>query len=218
MVHHDDRCMSGEGGEGVQMDVFLGSSNTLRDLRLAFSELIDSLADAAFDRCGQELTGRLWETESYAMERARSKQEAYDEVIRGCELAFFLVDGTLGDYTLHEFEVALEAPAPAEAVRVVVWLRPEEHVGAYDANTRRLLELASGRPDVRVLPLASEGELLLDMTELVCSRLPQLAPELRAGGVWVGHRRLVDTTGLPDQVLHAFAAALERTSMREGVA
>ena len=200
------------------MEVFLGSSKSLRDLRLAFSELMDALADAALDACDQDLTGRLWETESYAMERARSKQEAYDEVIRGCELAFFLVDGMLGDYTLHEFEVALEASAPAGTSRVTVWLRPEEHVGTYDTNTHRLLELAAERPDVRVLPLASEGELLLDMTEAVATLLPQLPLELRANGVWVGHKRLVDTQNLPDQAVHAFAARLGRAGGSEGIA
>ena len=200
------------------MEVFLGSSKSLRDLRLAFSELMDALADAALDVCDQDLAGRLWETESYAMERARSKQEAYDEVIRGCELAFFLVDGMLGDYTLHEFEVALEAPALAGTSRVTVWLRPEEHAGAYDTNTQRLLELAGERPDVRVLPLASEGELLLGMTEAVATLLPQLPLELRANGVWVGHKRLVDTQNLPDQAVHAFAAALGRARGSEGIA
>lgn len=200
------------------MDVFLGSSKKLRDLRLAFSELMDSLADAVFDACGEDLVGRLWETESYTMERARSKQEAYDEVIRGCELAFFLVDGTLGDYTLHEFEVAIEAPETQGAQRVTVWLRPEVQAGAYDANTRQLLELAAGRSDVRVLALASEGELLLDMIQTIAALLPQLPLELRSNGVWVGHKRLVDTSTLPEQTLHAFAAAVRQTSDRGGVA
>ena len=200
------------------MDVFLGSSKKLRDLRLAFSELMDSLADAVFDACDEDLVGRLWETESYTMERARSKQEAYDEVIRGCELAFFLVDGTLGDYTLHEFEVAIEAPETQGAQRVTVWLRPEAQAGAYDANTRQLLELAAERSDVRVLALASEGELLLDMIQTIAALLPQLPLELRLNGVWVGHKRLVDTSTLPEQTLHAFAAAVRQTSDRGGVA
>lgn len=200
------------------MDVFLGSSKKLRDLRLAFSELMDSLADAVFDACGEDLVGRLWETESYTMERARSKQEAYDEVIRGCELAFFLVDGTLGDYTLHEFEVAIEAPETQGAQRVTVWLRPEVQAGAYDANTRQLLEMAAERSDVRVLALASEGELLLDMIQTIAALLPLLPLELRSNGVWVGHKRLVDTSTLPEQALHAFAAAVRQTSDRGGVA
>lgn len=200
------------------MDVFLGSSKDLRDLRLAFSELVDSLADAAFDACDEDLVGRLWETESYAMERARSKQEAYDEVVRGCELAFFLVDGTLGDYTLHEFEVATEACAAQGMPQVTVWLRPEEQVGTYDVNTHLLLETVAGCQGVHTLPLASEGELLLDMIRAVAALLPQLPLELRSDGVWVGHKRLVDTTGLPDQALHAFAAAVRQTHDRGGVA
>ena len=200
------------------MDVFLGSSNKLRDLRLAFSELMDSLADAAFDACGEDLVGRLWETESYTMERARSKQEAYDEVIRDCELAFFLVDGTLGDYTLHEFEVAIEAPETQAVQRVTVWLRPEAEAGAYDANTRQLLEMAAERSDVRVLPLASEEELLLDMTQTIAVLLPLLPLELRPNGVWVGHKRLVDTSTLPEEALHAFVAAIRQTGDRGGVA
>lgn len=200
------------------MDVFLGSSKDLRDLRLAFSELVDSLADAAFDACDEDLVGRLWETESYAMERARSKQEAYDEVVRGCELAFFLVDGTLGDYTLHEFEVATEACAAQGMPQVTVWLRPEEQVGTYDVNTHLLLKTVAGCQGVHTLPLASEGELLLDMIRAVAALLPQLPLELRSDGVWVGHKRLVDTTGLPDQALHAFAAAVRQTHDRGGVA
>lgn len=200
------------------MDVFLGSSKDLRDLRLAFSELVDSLADAAFDACDEDLVGRLWETESYAMERARSKQEAYDEVVRGCELAFFLVDGTLGDYTLHEFEVATEACAAQGMPQVTVWLRPEEQVGIYDVNTHLLLKTVAGCQGVHTLPLASEGELLLDMIQAVAALLPQLPLELRSDGVWVGHKRLVDTTGLPDQALHAFAAAVRQTHDRGGVA
>ena len=102
----------------------------------------------------------------------------------------------------------------AQAVVRIALTHPEYN----GANTRQLLELAAERSDVRVLALASEGELLLDMIQTIAALLPQLPLELRSNGVWVGHKRLVDTSTLPEQTLHAFAAAVRQPSDRGGVA
>lgn len=186
------------------MDVFLGSSNTLRDQRLAFSELANSLADPAFDTCGQDVIARLWETESYAMERNRSKQAAYDEVIRECDLVFILVGDTLGDYTLHEYLVAAEACARKGYPRVTVWVSP----AASDENTHTLLSHAALAPDVEMHTLTSINTMLLEMVQLMASKLGPLPLRIDDEGVWTGHKRLVSLEGVPAQPQDAFAAWL----------
>lgn len=203
------------------MDVFLGSSKTLNQQRLAFSGLVNALADPAFDACDQDVVGRMWETESYAMERDRSKQEAYDEVIRDCDLAFILVGDHLGDYTLHEYLVAAESLAQKGSPRVAAWVSPAtidvdgtpsaptlEPVAFADANTRTLLEHAASASNVQVFPLDTTNAMLLQMLQLMVTELGPVPLRMDGAGIWTGHKRLVSLEGVPASATDAFAAWL----------
>lgn len=178
------------------MDVFLGSSNALVDQRLAFCSLVEQLAGPVYDLMGVELDARVWETESYAMERDRSKQAAYDQVIRGCELTFFLVDSYLGSYTLHEFLVATEQLELCGAPKVTAWVRPESADCQFDDNTRELLrrlndDRARGVRGLDLRSLGSDEELLLDMASILSHEVGGLPLAVRDGGLWAGHERLI---------------------------
>ena len=184
------------------MEVFLGSSRMLAELRTSFAALVDSLSGSSYDACGEDVIARMWETESYAMERDRSKQEAYDEMICGCDLAFFLVDEWLGDYTLHEYRVASGSFASKGSPRIVAWVRagaqqpgPRPSVpvagDVTDANLRVILESASANPEVEVRYLDGENAMLLEMLEIIVGKLGPVSLSLHGNAVWTGHKRLV---------------------------
>lgn len=204
------------------MDVFLGSSRMLSDLRLGFAALVDTLADPAFDSCGEEITARMWESESYSMERDRSKQAAYDEMIRQCDLAFFLVDGFLGKYTYHEYLVAVESYAKRGKPSITVWVRLKSvdskkmlptaltaPVEFSDSNTRLLVESATTVPGVGVRALTSQNAVLIDMLELMVCQLGSIPLQLRGDGVWIGYKRLVSLDGLPKTRVDALSEWIE---------
>ncbi len=191
------------------MDVFLGSSRHLSDMRVAFAALVDSLFDPVFDSCDEEIVARMWENESYAMERDRSKQAAYDEVIRACDLAFFLVDGYLGDYTLHEYQVARDSYAASGKPYTTVWVRSGMPFGGTvladmdyvptdidDANTRVMLTSAMIEAGVHVRNLLDTNTTLLDMLECMTSKYGQVPLSVRDNSVWSGHKRLISLEGV----------------------
>lgn len=197
------------------MDIFLGSSRVLAELRTSFAALVDSLSGSSYDACGEDVIARMWETESYAMERDRSKQEAYDEMICGCDLAFFLVDEWLGDYTLHEYRVASGSFASKGSPRIVAWVRANAQQAApcpslpvaedaTDANLRVLLESASANPEVEVRHLDGENAVLLEMLEIIVGRLGPVPLSLHRNAVWTGHKRLVALEGVPTERVASF--------------
>lgn len=205
------------------MDIFLGSSRDLFSMRTSFAALADSITDVAYDYCGVDVTARMWENESFAIERDSSKQDAYDEMIRGCDLAFFLADGHLGDYTLHEYFVAMEAFALHGKPKVVTWMRGDSSPfeasstdaelsfdTVRDANARLLLESAIDNEDVDVRKLVNQNAVLLDMLGLILQELGPIPVQVKNGAVWTGYKRLVALDGVPLARVNAFQDGLGR--------
>ncbi len=114
-----------------KIKIFLASSiEDLRDDRIAIGDYFRQLNEIYIDR-GIHLS--LIKCEDYDDSiAAGGKQSRYDAEIRDSELCFFLFYRKVGEYTRHEFEVALEAFKNSEKPKIVTYFRAVE--GANDAQ------------------------------------------------------------------------------------
>ncbi len=112
-----------------KIKIFLASSITeLKIDRLEVGDFIRQLNDIYFDRGVQFF---LINCEDYDKAIAvGGKQSQFDDEIRDSELCFFLFFKKVGDYTRHEFEVALDAFRNTKKPKIVTYFKyvtsPEE--------------------------------------------------------------------------------------------
>ena len=105
-----------------KVKIFLASSiEDLREDRIAIGDYFRQLNEIYID-LGVHFS--LVKCEDYDDALVTGgKQSRYDEEIRGSELCFFLFYRKVGEYTKHEFEIALEAFRGSEKPKIVTYFK-----------------------------------------------------------------------------------------------
>lgn len=86
--------------------IFLASSNKLHDDRVAFADFIECLQNHYGSRNYSLLLDK-WEYLDSSYKNKR-KQSEYNELIKKCDIFVVLFHNTVGEYTLEEFNIAIE--------------------------------------------------------------------------------------------------------------
>ena len=105
-----------------KIKIFLASSITeLKFDRLEIGDFIRQLNDVYVDR---DVYFSLVKCEDYDNAISQEgKQAEYDKEIADSELVFFLFFKKVGDYTRHEFEVALEAYKNHQKPKIITYFK-----------------------------------------------------------------------------------------------
>ena len=105
--------------------VFLASSEELVDDRIGIGDFFRELNNILVLReesRGEFLKLIKWEWGSHAIAPTR-KQDEYNELLREADLCLLLFCTKLGEYTLEEFNAALEAYQQKGAPKLAIWFR-----------------------------------------------------------------------------------------------
>ena len=178
--------------------VFLGSSCMLHTYRGAFVHLLRSLGEERLDTVGASIEPVMWETENYAIERAGSKQDMYNDRLRGCDLAFFLVREDIGDFTRIEYTAALEALDRCGKPAVRLWVQDHDLPRARTARLEEFIEDAARDERVVLAHYASKDDLMADMARAVVETCGDVGVRVAHGRLMAGHMCLADVDGLSE--------------------
>ncbi|MCC8160407.1 MAG: tetratricopeptide repeat protein, partial [Oscillospiraceae bacterium] len=126
-----------------KIKLFLASS--IEDLnfdRIAMGDFVRQLNDIYIDR---DIYFSLIRCESYDQAMAEGgKQAQYDEEIRESELVFFLFFKKVGDYTRHEFEVALESWRNSSSPKIVTYIKYVDNISEVNAEVKAFMDMLDG--------------------------------------------------------------------------
>ena len=92
--------------EEKTINVFLASPGELKNERKSFRSFVSEI-DETFQRMGRPLKTRMWEGLD-ASYKGHSEQDEYDRLIRASQMFLALFHTVGGEFTIHEFNVALE--------------------------------------------------------------------------------------------------------------
>ena len=92
--------------EEKTINVFLASSTELSDDREFFSSFVRRM-DKTFQKMGSHLRPQMWE-DLDASWKGHREQDDYNELIRKSQMFLALFHTVGGEFTIHEFDVALE--------------------------------------------------------------------------------------------------------------
>ena len=108
-------------------NIFLASSNELSDDREKFGNFVRRINQKIFNKQGLNIVLFEWEDEDAAY-RGRRKQDEYNEKARESDMVMALFYTKGGDFTIEEFEVALEEYSKKKSPIIYVYFKnlPEE--------------------------------------------------------------------------------------------
>ena len=92
--------------EEKTINVFLASSSELKTTRERFRGFVESLGET-FKKMGRPLKTRMWEGLD-ASYKGHPEQDEYDRLIRASQMFLALFHTVGGEFTIHEFNVAIE--------------------------------------------------------------------------------------------------------------
>ena len=92
--------------EEKTINVFLASPGELKDERKSFRSFVSEI-DETFQRMGRPLKTRMWEGLD-ASYKGHPEQDEYDKLIRASQMFLALFHTVGGEFTIHEFDVAIE--------------------------------------------------------------------------------------------------------------
>ena len=92
--------------EEKTINVFLASPGELKNERKSFRSFVSEI-DETFQRMGRPLKTRMWEGLD-ASYKGHPEQDEYDKLIRASHMFLALFHTVGGEFTIHEFDVALE--------------------------------------------------------------------------------------------------------------
>ncbi len=180
-----------------RIKIFLASSITdLRLDRLEVGDFIRQLNEIYFDR-GVQFSLAKCEDFDNAI-RAEGKQSAFDEEIKASELCFFLFFKKVGDYTRHEFEVALDAFQTAQKPKIVTYFKyvnsPDEAEGdvkafmhMLDSEVKHYYNIYQNIDTLKLGILMQIKLMGLDAEE----------PKVEGGKIVFGGQTIAETNALP---------------------
>ena len=126
-----------------KIKIFLASSITdLREDRLQVGDFMRQLNDLYLD---SGIHFSLVKCEDYDNALVvGGMQSEYDREIRESELVFFLFFKKVGDYTRHEFEVALEAFKECSKPKIVTYFKYVETIEEVNAEVKAFMAVLDG--------------------------------------------------------------------------
>lgn len=126
-----------------KIKIFIASSiEELREDRVEIGDFFRQLNDIYIDR---GIHFSLIKCEDYDNSiAAEGKQSQYDEEIRDSEISFFLFFKKVGDYTKHEFEVALESYKEKKRPQIVTYFKYVENGEQASEEISRFMQMLSG--------------------------------------------------------------------------
>ena len=92
--------------EEKTINVFLASPGELKEDRVSFRSFVGEI-DETFQRMGRPLKTRMWEGLD-ASYKGHPEQDEYDKLIRASHMFLALFHTVGGEFTIHEFDVALK--------------------------------------------------------------------------------------------------------------
>ena len=92
--------------EEKTINVFLASPGELKNERKSFRSFVSEI-DETFQRMGRPLKTRMWEGLD-ASYKGHPEQDEYDRLIRASQMFLALFHTVGGEFTIHEFDVALK--------------------------------------------------------------------------------------------------------------
>ena len=180
-----------------KIKLFLASSiNDLRIDRLEVGDFIRQLNEIYFDRGVQFF---LCKCEDYDNAiAADGKQSEYDREIRDSELCFFLFFKKVGDYTRHEFEVALDAFKTYKKPKIVTYFKYVETPDEAQGEVKAFMQMLDG--EIRHYYNIYQNIDTLKLGVLMQIKLMGLdaeEPKVENGKVTFGGQTVADTAALP---------------------
>ena len=126
-----------------KIKIFLASSiSDLREDRLQVGDFIRQLNELYFDN---GIHFSLVKCEDYDNSMSASgKQSEYDREIRESELVFFLFFKKVGDYTKHEFEIAMEAFKECSKPKIITYFKYVDTIEEVNAEVKAFMALLDG--------------------------------------------------------------------------
>ncbi len=125
-----------------KIKIFLASSieeEGIKTNRVEIGDFFNELNNIYID---SNIFFKLIKCEDYDSSIARErKQQQYDEEIRDSELVFFLFFKKVGDYTKHEFEVALESFKDVKKPKIVTYFREVESGEEINEEVRAFMNM-----------------------------------------------------------------------------
>ena len=92
--------------EEKTINVFLASPGELKNERKSFRSFVSEIGET-FQRMGRPLKTRMWEGLD-ASYKGHPEQDEYDRLIRASQMFLALFHTVCGEFTIHEFDVAIE--------------------------------------------------------------------------------------------------------------
>lgn len=197
-----------------KIKIFLASSITdLKIDRVEVGDFIRQLNDIYFDR-GIRISLIKCDDYDNAI-AAGGKQAEYDAEIRDSELCLFLFFKKVGDFTRHEFEIALDGFKNCKRPKIVTYFKyietPEEATG----EVKNFMQFLDG--EIRHYYNVYQSIDTLKLGLLMQIKLMQLdteEPKVENGKITFGGETIADTAKIPlftgNDALTELKARLER--------
>ena len=182
-----------------KIKIFLASSITeLESDRDKFQAFIDRLNEFYFDY-GIRISLYRCETGDIAVSgEAGGKQAEYDKEIRDSELCIFLFFKKVGEYTRHEFEVALESFKDCKKPKIVTYFKYVNSPDEASDEVKNFMQLLDGeiKHYYNVYQNVDTFKLGILM-QLKLMKLDGVEPTVENGKVMLGKEEIADTANVP---------------------
>ena len=122
--------------EEKTINVFLASPGELKNERKSFRSFVSEI-DETFQRMGRPLKTRMWEGLD-ASYKGHPEQDEYDRLIRASQMFLALFHTVGGEFTIHEFEVALEKyNQTKQTPKIYVYMKALQEGEKIDSKLKR---------------------------------------------------------------------------------
>lgn len=147
------------------------------------------------------------------------KQSVYDDEIRDSELCFFLFFTTVGEYTKHEFEVALESYQKSEKPKIVTYFKYVDNLNNITSEVRSFMHMLDGELKHYYNTYDNIDALKLGMLmQIKLMKLDSSSLEIENGIVMLNGKTIADTKNIPmfykNSDLAEFKAAFEKITTK----
>lgn len=153
-----------------KIKIFLASSiGELHLERLAVSELIGELNDSLIEE-GIRIQLFMCEHHDTAI-AAQGKQKEYNQfIMQPCDIFLNMYHKKAGEYTLEEFDVALETFRKHKSPRIYVLLKDDTETDGKTDQLEEVTARAEDQEEVIVLRFCDIKELTCHVTDIIMSR------------------------------------------------
>ncbi|MCD8180457.1 MAG: tetratricopeptide repeat protein, partial [Firmicutes bacterium] len=180
-----------------KIKIFLASSiDDLRDDRITIGDFVRQLNEIYIDR---GIYFSLIKCEDYDQAMAEGgKQSQYDEEIRESELVFFLFFKRVGDYTRHEFEVALESWRNSSSPKIVTYIKYVDNINEVNDEVKAFMNMLDGEMRHYYNTYKSIDTLKLGMLmQIKLMKLDSSVIDVQKNKVCVNGQEIADCAKIP---------------------